>query len=314
MKTIKNWLYIMAGIIILAGCTHSSYKKTPGGVAYQVIPGKGKEKVKIGDFIKVQLTQKIKDSVYFTTGGKMAIYLHVAPNPNPYDINEIWPSLNVGDSIIATQLMDTFILRSPQSVPPQFKKGDKIMTYAKVVGVFANDSLARLDDEKGKKDLLDAEIKELEAYLASKNITAQKTPSGSFVQVIKPGEGNLIDSGKYVTVYYTGTSFSGKKFDSNTDTSFHHTDPLPFVVGTGGMIKGFDEAAKFLRKGGVAKVFIPSMLGYAGNPPPGLPLKPYEHLIFDMEIKDVLDKAPENPVMRRPTQPNVEKVDAPQPK
>lgn len=314
MKTTKNLLLIIAGITALVSCTKSSYRKTPGGLPYQVFSGKGKEKVKVGDFIKVELTQKIKDSVYFTTGGKLAIYMHVAPNPNPYDINEIWSSLKVGDSVVATQLMDTFILRSPQSVPPQFKKGDKIITYVKVLGIFANDSLARIDDEKGKADLQAREIKELESYLAGKNITTQKTPSGSFVQVINPGEGNLIDSGKYVTVYYTGTSFSGKKFDSNTDTAFHHTDPLPFVVKTGSMIKGFDEAVQLLKPGGEAKVYIPSMLGYAGQPPPGLPIKPYEHLVFDIKIHEVLDKAPATPVMKRPKGGNVENIDVPQPK
>jgi FKBP-type peptidyl-prolyl cis-trans isomerase FkpA len=314
MKTIKNLLLILVGVTTLVSCAKSKYRKTPGGMPYQVFSGKGKEKVKTGDFIKVQLTQVIKDSVYFTTAGKLAIYMHVAPKPNPYDINEMWSNLSVGDSVISTQLLDTFINRSPQSVPPQFKKGDKIITYAKVIAIFPNDSLARIDDEKGKKELLDSEIKELETYLAGKNITTQKTPSGSFVQIIKPGEGNLIDSGKYVTVYYTGTSFSGKKFDSNTDTSFHHTDPLPFVVNTNSMIKGFDEAVQQLKPGGVAKVYIPSMLGYAGNPPPGLPLKPYEHLVFDIEIKDVLDKAPATPAMKRPPQVNVENIDAAQPK
>jgi FKBP-type peptidyl-prolyl cis-trans isomerase FkpA len=303
MKTIKNLLLVMAGIAALASCTKKSYRKTPGGLPYQVVSGNGKEKVKMGDYIKVQLTQKIQDSVYFSTGGKLAIYLHVAPTPNPYDIGEIWSSLKVGDSIIATQMMDTFIVRSPNSVPPQFKRGDKIITYAKVVGIFANDSLARVDDEKSRKDLLAAEVKELETYLASKNIKAQKTPSGSFVEVINPGEGMQADSGKYVSVFYTGTSFSGKKFDSNTDTSFHHTDPYPFVVGTGTMIKGFDEGVQFLKKGGNAKVYIPSMLAYAGQPTSPL-IKPYEHLVFDIKIHDVMPKAPEKPNMRMPQMEN----------
>ncbi len=312
MKPIKNLLLIIVCVSVVTACKNATYRKTPGGMPYKVFKGNAKEKVKMGDFIKVVLTQKINDSLLFTTG-KLPIYLHVAPNQQTYDVGEVWSALHVGDSIVATQMMDTFILRSPQAVPPQFKKGDKIMTYAKVVAVFANDSLARLDDEKGKKDLLAAEIKELENYLTVKKITAQKTASGTFVQVINPGAGSPIDSGKYVTVYYTGTSFSGVKFDSNTDTSFHHTEPLPFVVGTGSMIKGVDESVTLLKLGGVAKVFIPSMLGYAGQP--GSPLiKPYEHLIFDIEIKEVKDQAPPRPEMSMPQRGQGQKVDVPQPK
>lgn len=312
MKPIKNLFLIIICVSVVTACKNATYRKTPGGMPYKVFKGNGKEKVKMGDFIKVVLTQKINDSLLFTTG-KLPIYLHVAPNQQTYDVGEVWSALHVGDSIVATQMMDTFILRSPQAVPPQFKKGDKIMTYAKVVAVFANDSLARLDDEKGKKDLLAAEIKELENYLTTKNITAQKTASGTFVQIINPGTGSPIDSGKYVTVYYTGTSFSGVKFDSNTDTSFHHTEPLPFVVGTGSMIKGVDESVTLLKPGGVAKVFIPSMLGYAGQP--GSPLiKPYEHLIFDIEIKEVKDQAPPRPEMSMPQRGQGQKVNPPQPK
>lgn len=311
MNTIKKSLFALAAIALLAGCKQkASFRKTPGGMPYEVFSGNKKTKVKTGDFIKVSLIQKIQDSVYFNSS-KLPIYLHVAPEPNKYDIGEVWNTLYVGDSIIATQMMDTFILRSPQSIPPQFKKGDKIMTYVKVLDVFPSDSAARADDEKGRKDLLDAEIKEITAYLSSKNITAQKTPSGSFVEVIKPGEGPLGDSGKYVTVMYTGVSFSGKKFDSNTDTSFHHTDPLPFVVGTGSMIKGFDEAVRYLKPGGVAKIYVPSMLGYGGQPSTPL-IKPYEHLIFDIELKEVRDKAPDAPVMTRPKAG--QNVDMPQPK
>lgn len=295
MKTVRNLLLIAAGLIVFASCKKSSYRKTPGGLPYKVYAGDGKVKVKMGDFIKVQLTQKVNDSTLFTTGGKLAIYLHVSPTPNPYDINEIWTNLHVGDSVVATQMMDTFINRSPNSVPPQFKKGDKVLTYVRIVGVFASDSLARIDDEKARKELLTGEIKEIETYLSSKKVNAQKTPSGSFVEVIKTGDGMLADSGKYVSVLYTGTSFSGKRFDSNTDTSFHHTEPYPFVVGSGSMIKGFDEAVRFLKKGGVAKVYIPSMLAYAGTPSTPL-IKPYEHLIFDIEISDVQEKAPASPV------------------
>jgi FKBP-type peptidyl-prolyl cis-trans isomerase len=58
------------------------------------------------------------------------------------------------------------------------------------------------------------------------------------------------------------------------------------------MIKGFDEAMPYLRKGGKGKIYIPSLLGYGAAPPPGGPIKPYDHLIFEVEITDVQAKAP----------------------
>jgi FKBP-type peptidyl-prolyl cis-trans isomerase len=152
--------------------------------------------------------------------------------------------LKIGDSLVATQMMDTFIRRNPMSIPPEFKKGDRIVTSLKVIGIFTSDSAAKVDEEKENKVFLDSEIEFLTKYLEGKNISAEKTPSGAFVKITNPGSGNLIDSGKYVSVNYTGTTLSGKKFDSNTDTSFHHVGPYPFTVDAQQMIKGFDEAVQ----------------------------------------------------------------------
>lgn len=299
MNTMKTLVLFLMAVLVMTGCGKSSYRKSPGGMPYVVYPGKDTQTVNDGNFVKVHFTQKIKDSVYFTTEGSLPIYLPVGGSGSPaqpYDISEIWTKLKVGDSVVTTQMMDTFIKRSPDRIPPQFKKGDRIMTYAKIIAVFKNDSLARIDDEKTKKEWAVTEIKVIEKYLADKKITAQKTPSGAFVEVISQGTGNLVDSGKYVTVNYTGTSWSGKKVDSNTDPAFNHVAPYSFVAGAGRMIKGFDEAMMFMSKGAKARVYVPSLLGYGANP--GSPnLKPYENLIFDIELVNVEDKGPAQPAM-----------------
>jgi len=316
MNTIKKILFFIFISLSLGGmlvsCSKASYKKTKGGMPYQLFKGKDTQQIQAGDFIKIQFTQKIKDSVYFTTVGVLPEYRQVDPKQAlPYDISELWTSLRVGDSIVTTQLMDTFIKRDPTRIPPQFKKGDKIMSYVKVLAVFKSDSAARADYEKSTKEWMAAETKVIEKFLAEKKITAQKTPSGAFVEILNPGTGNLIDSGKYISCKYTGTSWSGKKFDSNVDTTFGHMEPLSFTVGTGAMIKGFDEAVKFLGLGGKAKAYIPSSLAYAGNP--GSPLiKPYESLVFEIEITDIKDKMPVSPAPGVRDHNVPQKVDSPQ--
>ena len=296
MNTIKNLLLLIFAGAILVSCGKTSYRKTPGGMAYQIFPGKDTQRVYAGNFVKLHLTQKIKDSVYFSSNGSLPVYIPVNAATQPYDLSEVWTSLKVGDSMVATQMMDTFIKRSPQNIPPQFKKGDKIITYVKILAVFTSDSAAKADEEKGKNEWLAGEIKTVEKYLADKKVTAQKTPSGAFIEITNPGTGNTAVTGNYVTVNYTGTSWSGKRFDSNTDTAFHHAEPYSFVAGVGQMSKGFDEAILFLKKGGKGKIYIPSLLAYGAQP--GTPLiKPYENLMFDIELLDIKDKAPVQPTM-----------------
>jgi FKBP-type peptidyl-prolyl cis-trans isomerase FkpA len=296
MKSIQTLILFFAAALVFMACNKVSMKKTKGGMPYQLYSGKGSVKSAQGNFLKINYTQSIrqsgKDSVYFSTRGQLPLYIPVMPPNGTYDISEILIGLRKGDSIIATQMMDTFIKRNPTNIPPQFKNGDVITTVVHVLEVFATDS-ARNADEKAENDkFLAGEISFLEKYLADKKIQVQKTPSGSFVQIINPGQGNLIDSGKVASVNYTGTSFSGKKFDSNTDTAFHHVEVMSFPVGTGQMIKGFDEAMRFLRPGAEAKVYIPSMLAY-GARPQSPDIKPFEHLIFDIKVVDVKDNQPQ---------------------
>lgn len=292
MKTIRFLGFLVLTAAAITSCNKVSYKKTAGGMPYQLYKGNGDKKIVPGNIVKCHVTYKVKDSVYFSSFGKLPVYMPVNQIAQPYDISEIWIKLKVGDSVIATQMMDTFIKRNPTGIPPQFKKGDRIVTVIKVLDVFTSDSAQIADEQNERKNFMAGEINFLEKYLAGKNIKTEKTKSGAFIQIIKPGTGNLIDSGKYVSVNYTGTLLTGQKFDSNVDSAFHHVGPYSFTVNGGQMIKGFDEAVQMLRPGGSAKVFVPSMLGYGGNPNPQSIIKPFDHLIFDIDIVDVKDAAP----------------------
>jgi FKBP-type peptidyl-prolyl cis-trans isomerase len=310
MKLIQSFVLAMFAVILFTACNQVSHKKTPGGMPYKLIAGKGTVKVQKGNIIKLNYTQEIKDSIYFTTRGKIPFYMPVTDFSNPYDISEIILLLKKGDSVIATQMMDTFIKRNPENVPPQFRNGDRIITTIRVIDVFTTDSAARLDEEKEKSVFLAAEINSLSKYLADKKINTQKTPSGTFVQVINPGTGDLVAPGKMISVNYTGTGFiTGKVFDSNTDTAFNHVEPMTFAVGTGQMIKGFDEAMLFLRPGAEAKLYIPSMLAY-GARPNSPNIKEFEHLIFDIKVVGVKDQ----PDTQQPATKELQKkLDAAQP-
>ena len=307
MRTISILSVFAIASVIVTSCGKGTLKKTPGGMPYQVYSGKDTQKVVVGDFIKASYIYKVNDSVLFDSHNSMPVYIPVMAQTQPYDISEVWTSLKRGDSVVATQMLDTFIKRMPENIPPQFKKGDRIRIFVKILEIFKNDNDKSADQKKTYDVFAANEVLVVEKYVKEKNISAQKTPSGAFVEVKNPGTGNNIDSGKYVTVNYTGTTFSGTKFDSNTDTAFHHTEPLGFVVGAGQMIKGFDEGVKMMKPGSSARLYIPSLLAYGERP--GSPLiKPFEHLIFDVQVLEVKDAPP--PVKNMPPPPPSEKIDA----
>jgi FKBP-type peptidyl-prolyl cis-trans isomerase len=289
-------MWLLFAVLFFAACgKKSSHHKTPGGLTYQVWEGKGGDSIRKGDFVKMHVTQKVNDSVYFTSFDKFPVYFLVGESA-PYDVSELWTRLRVGDSAVAVQMMDTFIKRNPQGLPPELKNGDRIYTHIKMLAVFPNDSL-KLADKKKEEDAFQArESQQIEKYLADKNIKAEKTSSGVYVETLTPGTGELLKPGQYVSVKYTGTSFSGVTFDSNVDSTFGHTDPLSFTIAAGEMIRGFDDAMVLMRPGGKYRIYIPSLLAYADRPT-SPKIKPYEILIFELEVIGVQEGAPQTPMM-----------------
>jgi FKBP-type peptidyl-prolyl cis-trans isomerase FkpA len=298
MKTIQSFFYCAFAIILLAACSGESFKKTKSGLLYKIISeGKG-PKLAPGNFVKFDVKVTQKDSVSYNSFGKIPAFTMIDSVGRPYDISEVFPLLREGDSVVIVQSADSIAKMQMGQMPPGLKKGDKITISIRVKKVFTDMASAQADFDNEIKLEKEKEIKEVETYIKSKGINAIKTEQGTFVEIITPGEGPKADSGKQVSVKYTGMSFDGKKFDSNVDSSFGHIDPLKVVIGQRGSIQGFEDGLKQIAKGGKAKLYIPSMLGY-GMQGAGGAIKPYENLIFEVEILDITDapksKSPEFP-------------------
>jgi FKBP-type peptidyl-prolyl cis-trans isomerase len=108
---------------------------------------------------------------------------------------------------------------------------------------------------------------------------AVKTDSGLMYVVNEEGEGETPKAGTLVTAHYTGTLLDGSKFDSSVDRG----KPFQFYVGTGQVIKGWDEAFLGMKKGEKRTIILPYTIAYgeAGHPPV-IPQK--ATLVFDVEM------------------------------
>lgn len=258
---------------------------TPGGMYYELYSRATGDSAKPGNVLKLRTTQKLNDSIIYDPAKMIIPAYQPVAEPVPYDFSELWQKLKSGDSLYVVQLMDTFILRSPDLVLSNYKKGDSIKSYIKVLEIFSNDSIAKIDYEKQKERQLQKEMAVITAYLGQQNIKTTRTASGAFVQVITEGTGSKIDSGSVVYLMYKGMTLDGVVFDSNMDDSFGHTEPLELTAGIGNYIKGFEEGLALLREGSVANIYIPSMLGYAERPLPSI--EPYTNLLYEVRIQKV---------------------------
>jgi len=105
------------------------------------------------------------------------------------------------------------------------------------------------------------------------------TPSGLQYKEIVLGTGAIPEPGQNVVVHYTGKLTDGKKFDSSVDRN----QPFSFRIGTGQVIKGWDEGLSTMRVGGKRQLIIPPDLGYGARGAGGV-IPPNATLVFDVEL------------------------------
>ena len=105
------------------------------------------------------------------------------------------------------------------------------------------------------------------------------TQSGLRYIILQQGAGPRPQNGQTVKVHYTGFLLDGSKFDSSVDRA----QPFTFAIGTGAVIKGWDEGIALLNVGTKARLIIPHELAYGERGmPPVIP--PGSTLLFDVEL------------------------------
>ena len=302
---------LLLAVIALSACKES-FKKGDDGIEYKIIKdGKG-ETVAYGDFMQMNMTQYYQtgsaDSVLMDTRLEQGALINVLDSVNtPIAFYKVLSQLKVGDSMIIRLLTDSAFAKSPQGVPPIFKKGHYFLTAIRLTNVYktreqadsardAQTKEAAVRAEANAKIQIAKEDKTITDYLAKNKITATKTAMGAYVQIIDAGTDPKVDSGMVANVNYTGrTLVDNIMFDSNTDPAKGHVEPLPVNLTDdpslgNNVIEGWKEGIKMLGKGGKAKFFIPSPLAYSTQGA-GPDIKPNTILVFDIEVLDVLNKA-----------------------
>jgi peptidylprolyl isomerase len=106
--------------------------------------------------------------------------------------------------------------------------------------------------------------------------------SGLRVADTKVGTGPFPKKGQICVMHYTGWLYQNGQRGAKFDSSLDRGKPFEFPLGTGAVIKGWDEGVAGMKVGGKRTLIIPPDLGYGGNPRTGIPA--YSTLIFEVEL------------------------------
>jgi peptidylprolyl isomerase len=97
------------------------------------------------------------------------------------------------------------------------------------------------------------------------------------------GDGAEAAAGTTVSVHYVGVAAStGEQFDASWD----RRQPLPFRIGAGMVIEGWDRGVEGMRVGGRRQLTIPADLAYGDRGVPGT-IAPGETLVFVVDLLEV---------------------------
>jgi FKBP-type peptidyl-prolyl cis-trans isomerase len=209
-------------------------------------------------------------------------------------LEEALSMLQPGDSAVFRFNVDTIFAKSFRApVPPFMKKAGNTMTMFVKADKLQSEQEAMADqqkmmEEQQKKMMAYAEeqIKKddviLQDYIKKNNLKAEKSPSGIYYVVNKPGTGAKPKQGQTVAVNYKGMLLDGKVFDSSDKQG----RPIEFPLGVGQVIPGWDQGIALLNEGSQATLLIPSTLGY-GQRGAGADIPADAVLRFDVELVDV---------------------------
>lgn len=99
------------------------------------------------------------------------------------------------------------------------------------------------------------------------------------------GTGKTCVKGALITAHYTGWLVDGTKFDSSHDRG----QPFQCVIGTGRVIKGWDQGMLGMLVGGTRRLHVPAALAY-GARQVGQLIAPNSDLVFEIELLEVLTR------------------------
>jgi FKBP-type peptidyl-prolyl cis-trans isomerase FkpA len=312
----RQFFYFAAVCMLALTACKGSFKKADKGVEYKIISRGSGKPVGYGQFMQIHVKQVYsgsKDTILMNTWDYMSRMQTLDSVSTPLTYYKILSQLKKGDSLVLRMLTDSAFKDNPQQMPAFMKKGKYLYTHLSVINIFENreqaDSAAQAEflqakpriyakqmeqiekDIAAKKSQIEADGKEIEAYLAKNNIKATKTKWGVYVSIVNEGTGPLINSNSVASVNYTGRTLdSGKVFDSNVDPKFNHVRPYDVNISAFDVVLGWTDALMTMKKGTKAIIFVPSALGYGENGN-GSEIKPGDNLVFDMEIVDVMDES-----------------------
>ena len=296
-------LALLASALIFTACKQETKLQTSDmGTRYTLFKTGSGEQVATGEYVYFHAAMRTEgDSVLFSTRdgvGEMPV-IQAAPfeeadeqGPQVGPVEDVLRYMRLGDSAVIRVNIEQF-----PNKPPGLEQ-DTVVFYDVVVMEIVNEET--FEERRAEKDAEMEAMREVvrareedrkqfaeqvvDDYRAGKLDNVQETESGLKYIIHEEGTGARAQVGDGVTVQYIGKLVTdGKIFDQ----SFARGEGIPFQLGSGQVIPGWDEGIALLKEGTQATLFIPSELAYGANGTPDGSIPADSELAFYIELEKV---------------------------
>jgi FKBP-type peptidyl-prolyl cis-trans isomerase FkpA len=271
---------------------YPGFSKTSSGLYYRLLAF-GDAKKKPGKDHMLELTMSYKtetDSIFLTTSGQNpsgTVFLHTDALTGAGLLGEGIMNMCEGDSTIfiadAGNVFDQFF-HTP--LPLFLHKDSPLKIDIRMISIMDKSGYeAKLNEQEEISSGWEVEEqRRIKQYLKGNKTNATRQPDGFFYIPLVEGKGARADSGRIVTVNYSGYFMDGRQFDAAGGTKA----PFEFRIGDEyQVIWGLQQGIKLMKEGGKAKFIIPSYLAFGEDGSSSGIVPPNTTVLYEVELLKV---------------------------
>ncbi len=280
----KNKFSVFTLLLIclyLFSCNSSEYKRTENGALMKFYSiNSNNEKPQVGDLVIVDVTQKISDSVLFSSETMGEPFEMLVEEPTFVgDIMCAIMSMHKNDHASVIFPIDSMFVSIGENLPPFIEPGTMTEMDIVIKDIVKKDDL----EEEIRQETMMRKQKEenlLAPYYNNNQYTI--TEDSLIIVDMNKGKGRFAKAGDIMKVYFTFQTLEG-----DTLLEFVSGKPYELVFGDMALGQGFYEGLSLVTKGGNAEFIIPSSLAWGSDGFQGVIL-PYTPFRFTLEVVDIM--------------------------
>ena len=280
MKTKLSLLVIALFCMSFFSCKND-YKRTENGALmkfYKV--NKTNETPQVGDLVIVDVTQKVADSILFSSEMYGEPFEIVVEEPSFVgDIMSALLSMHVEDHASLFFTIDSMFLSIGEQLPPYIEPGTITEMDIVLKDIVRKDELEnQIREEMIMRKAMENSM--LSSYYSDNKY--EITEDSLIIVKLNRGNGDLPKPGNIMKVYFTFQTLEG-----DTLLDFNIGKPYELVFGDMALGQGFYEGLSLVSRGGDAEFVIPSSLawGSEGFQDAILPYTPFK---LSLKVIDVM--------------------------